>query len=80
MKREVYVMRIWQHSSDLESCPVTLSDTQGGQSCSFADLDKFAAFLKENLADPRTSLVRKRRRHDVWKQSFLRNVSSSTEP
>jgi hypothetical protein len=52
MRREVYIMRIWQGSSDAENQPVTLSDTQGGQSCSFADLDKFAAFLKENLAEP----------------------------
>jgi hypothetical protein len=80
MTREVYVMRIWQNSSDLESCPVTLTDTQGGQTCGFADLDKFVLLLKEKLEEPRTSLIRKRRRHDVWKQSFLRNVSSSTEP
>jgi hypothetical protein len=52
MEREIYILRVWQGSSDLESQPVTLTDTQDGQSCSFADLDKFVVFLKEKLAEP----------------------------
>lgn len=76
MTGEVYIMRIWQDSSDSESCRVILTDTQGGQKYTFATLDQFVAFFEERLEDPCTSDARNEISAPVGASSLLTGVDS----